>query len=483
MPSAPAAPLPPGPRSRVPGRLAWQFRTDPLGFLVRAAAEHGDTVGWRVGGRPYVLLGDPEAIRDVLVTQAGKFVKSHALRQAKVTLGDGLLTSDGDFHRRQRKLSQPAFHPQRVATYATAMVRRARQTSGEWQDGATVDLHAEMMKLTLRVVTETLFGGSVDAEIDKIGRAMDVMVTMFRRARNPWAPLLNRLPLPSNIRFVRAVTEVRATVERFVAENRAAGVDRGDLLSTLVRARDTGGEQAEVVGGDAHLASRDRQGAGTSVVAGEGMTDVQLRDELVTLFTAGHETTANALTFTFHLLAQHPAAAARLYAEVDAALPAGRDPTTDDLDRLPFARAVVAESMRLYPPAWTLMREATADVTIGPKAVPLAAGGVVVMSQWIVHRDPRLWPSPETFDPDRWLDPAAKDARPKYAYFPFGGGPRNCIGESFAWTEAILLLVTLAQHWRVEDAASKPMRLLPSITLRPVDPVWVRLRSRSAVAR
>lgn len=466
----------PGPRSRVPGRLAWAFRTDPLDFLVRAAADHGDTVGFRIGGRPYVLLSDPEAIRDVLVTQAGKFVKSHALRQAKVTLGEGLLTSDGDFHRRQRKLSQPAFHPQRVGKYAEAMVRRAKQTSGEWRDGATVDLHAEMMRLTLRVVTETLFSGSVDAEIDRIGHAMDVMVTMFRRARNPWAFLLNRLPLPSNIRFVKAVAEVRATVERFVAENRAGGVDRGDLLSTLIRARDTGGDQAVV-------ASAASGPAGSSSSAGDAMTDVQLRDELVTLFTAGHETTANALTFAWHQVAHHPAVADRLFAEVDAAL-AGRDPTVDDLDALPYTRAVVAEAMRLFPPAWTLMREAAAPVSIGPRAVPLPAGGVVVMSQWIVHRDPKWWPDAETFDPGRWLDEAGNEARPdrgnrpKYAYFPFGGGPRNCIGESFAWTEAILLLATLAQRWRVEDVSPKPMRLLPSITLRPVDPVWVKTIKR-----
>lgn len=469
----------PGPRGRFPGHLGLAFRADPLRFLERAAGRFGDASAFRVGRTRYAFFTDPEVIREVLVAKADRFIKSPALRQAKITLGEGLLTSEGDFHRRQRKLAQPAFHPARVATYAGTMVRRARQTSDEWRARVAggrdvVDLHAEMMRVTLRVVTETLFSASVDAEIDAIGDSMDVMVGMFRRARNPFAPVLNKLPLPSNYRFLRALRHVKGTIDRFVADNRAAGVDRGDLLSTLVRARDTGGEHAELVSSSAAAPRPDDPSA--------GMDDVQLGHEIMTLFTAGHETTANALTFTWRLLARHPEVADRLYAEADAAL-GGRDPTAADLDALPFARAVVAESMRLYPPAWVLMREASADVEVGGgggpgKGVLLPAGSVSVVSQWVTHRDPRWWPDPARFDPDRWLDAAAKEARPRYAYFPFGGGPRNCIGESFAWTEAILILVALAQHWRMTDVTTRPMRLLPTITLRPRDPVWVKLRSR-----
>ena len=473
------SPSPPGPRSWFPGQLSFAFRADPLGFLVRTAARYGDVAAFRIGRLPYLFLNEPEAIRDVLVGKADRFNKSPALRQAKVTLGEGLLTSEGDFHRRQRKLSQPAFHPHRVATYAGGFVRRARQTSGEWRDGRVVDLHEEMMRVTLRVVTEALFSASVDAEIDEIGRSMHVMVAMFRRARNPFAPVINRLPLPSNYRFLRALAHVRSTVDRFVQENRSAGVDRGDLLSTLIRARDTGGEEASLVAGTARSGgAREPSGSAAGAATDGGMTDEQLRDEIVTLFTAGHETTANALTFAWWLLARHPAAADRLAAEVDREL-AGRDATAADVDRLPYARAVVAEAMRLYPPAWVLMRQAKQDVTVGPAALPVLAGGVVVMSQWVSHRDPRWWPEPERFDPDRWLTDKPGETRPRYAYYPFGGGPRNCIGESFAWTEAILILATLAQEWRLEDATDKPLRLLPTITLRPKDSVWVRPRRRS----
>ena len=461
----------PGPRARFPGDISFAFRLEPLRFLERTWREYGNLSAFRVGRLQYFLANDPEVTRDVLVAKAGSFIKSPALRQAKITLGEGLLTSEGDFHRRQRRLSQPAFHPNRVARYAEPMVRRARQTSDGWGDGQVVDMHAEMMRLTLRVVTETLFSANIDAEIDEIGRSMDVMVAMFRRARNPLAPLLNRLPLPSNYRFLRSMAKVRATVDRFVRENRAAGVDRGDLLSTLIAARDTGGD----IDDDSAVVV-DRAAPADPAA---GMTDPQLRDEIITLFTAGHETTANALTFTWWLLSHHPEVVARLHEEVDAVLAdPERSLTTDDLDRLPYTRAVVAESMRLYPPAWTLMRQATQDVRVGPQGHLIPRDAVIVTPQWIAHRDPRWWPEPEKFNPQRWLDPAARDSRPKYAYFPFGGGVRSCIGEAFAWTEAILIVATLARHWEMQDVSTTPMRLLPTITLRPKDPVWMKLRRR-----
>ncbi|HEX8910802.1 MAG TPA: cytochrome P450 [Humisphaera sp.] len=452
----------PGPRSYFPGQIGWAVRRDPLNFFVSVNRRYGNAAEFRVGKGRLFLFNEPEVTRDILVTQADKFTKSPALGQAKVMLGEGLLTSEGDFHKRQRKLSQPAFHPGRVARYAEAISRQARRTGDAWQDGGVVDLHAEMMRVTLRVVTETLFSSSVDAEVDAIGESMDVLIRMFRRSRNPLAPILNKLPLPSNYRFLRAREHVRRTVDRFVAENRAAGTDRGDLLSTLIRARDAGGDDA-VVGTDANAAG--------------GMTDEQLRDEVVTLFAAGHETTANALTFTWWLLARHPQVADRLYAEVDAVLE-GRDPTAEDQDRLPFCRAVVAESMRLYPPAWTVMRSAKVDVEVGPQRYLIPARGIPVMCQWISHHDPRWWPNPDRFDPDRWLDRAQVEARPRWAYFPFGGGPRNCIGEAFAWTEAVLILATLAQGWRMTDLTRGPLHLIPTITLRPRDPVMVRLAKR-----
>ena len=435
-------------------QLGMAFRRDPLGFLVRTAARYGDASTFTAGRRQFFLLNDPELIREVLVTKADQFTKSPALRQAKVSLGEGLLTSEGDFHKRQRRLSQPAFHPSRVAGYAEAMVRRGREAADRWRNAEVIELHAEMMRLTLRVVADTLFSASIDAEVDRIGQAMHVMVAMFTRARNPFAPLLNRLPLPSNYRFIRALSHVRGTVDRFIRENRAAGIDRGDLLSRLVMARDTEDDDS-------------------------GMSDIQLRDELLTLFTAGHETTANALTFTWRLLASHPEVFAKLRAELDRELP-GRDPSAEDVGRLVYTRAVIAESMRLFPPAWVLMREAKHEVVLGNGKYRLPALSISILSQWIVHRDPRWWTDAEKFLPERWLDEQAKEARPRHAYFPFGGGPRNCIGESFAWMEAILLLATTARTWRMRIVDDGPFRLVPTITLRPRDPVKMLLIQEGA---
>ena len=450
--------LPPGPRAKFPGQLILQaLRRDLLNFLTSTFRTYGDAASWRTAGTQYFLLSHPAFVRDLLVTHDAKFTKGPALRAAKVTLGEGLLTSEGDFHRRQRRLAQPAFHPNRISAYAGVMTQYAREQADAWADGGVVNVHEEMMEVTLRVVAKTLFDADVRAEVDEIGEAMDVSVGMFTRAMSPFGPILNRLPLPSNRRFERAYARLVTTIDRFITERRAAGVDRGDLLSMLLRSHDTGDE---VAGGD-----------------GSGMTDKQLRDECMTLFTAGHETTANALTFTWHLLAHHPDVQARLHAEIDGVL-GDRFPTREDVDRLPYARQVVAESMRLYPPAWGIGRQAAEAVEIGGYTVP--EGGVVLISQWVVHRDGRWWPDPERFDPDRWANGIGGSAeRPKWSYFPFGGGSRSCIGEAFAWMEAVLVLATIAREWRVEAAGARHPELQPTITLRPKGALNVRVRRRA----
>lgn len=463
--------FPPGPRNRFPGHLVFALRADTLDFLTRTTQAYGDLVPFRVGPWLYVLVSDPETVRDVLVTQAERFTKGPALRRSRDTLGDGLLTSEGEFHRRQRRLSQPAFHPQRVAGYAEAMVRIAERTAGTWEDGRTMDAHEAMMQLALRIVAKTLFDADVEAEVASIGAAMDVSVKMFSRAMTPWAALLNHLPLPSNFRFRRARRLLNETIERFIAERRREGVDRGDLLSMLLK-RDAGFAAAP----------SSQEQPGKPGPQSEGMTDLQLRNESLTLFTAGHETTANALTFTWHLLSQHAEVEARLHEEIDAAL-GGRLPTAADLEALPYTRAVLSESMRLYPPAWAVARQAKEPVRLAHfEGVELPAGSVILMSQWVMHRDPRWWPEPGRFDPGRWLDPGGGNpARPRYAYFPFGGGPRNCIGESFAWTEAILVLATVARHWRLRAVQSEPIALRPTITLRPRYPLPMGFERRRAV--
>lgn len=441
--------VPPGPRSRYPGDLVLRFRRDVLGFLAQTAREYGDVVAFPGARHKFFILNHPDGVRDVLVTYDDHFIKGPALRRAKPTLGEGLLTSEGDLHKRQRRLAQPALHPNRVAAYADVMARYAKETCDAWRDGQTIALHEQMMKLTLRIVAKTLFDADVAAEVDEIGSAVGVMVGMFTRTMSPWGPLLDRLPLPSNFRFRRAERLVRQTLERFIRERHRDASPRDDLLSRLLGALDTEGD-------------------------GRGMSDKQLRDELITLFTAGHETTANALTFTLWLLAQHPNVERKLWAEVDEVL-GDRLPGAEDVDRLPYCRMVLSESMRLYPPAWAVGREAVKPVPIGPYTIPENA--VVLVSQWVVHRDPRWWPDPLRFDPERF-SPEQRASRPRWAYFPFGGGSRGCIGESFAWMEATLALATIVRRWRMERVSQEPIALRPTITLRPKNEIPMIARGR-----
>ena len=424
--------------SRYPGEHLRAFARDSLGFVTRAAREHGDVARWRLGAERMALLSHPDDVRDVLVTHARLFRKGRGLERAKLLLGEGLLTSEGELHLRQRRLAQPAFHRDRVAAYGDTMARYAARARDRWRAGDTVDAAHEMMRLTLAVVGKTLFDADVEEEAPEIGQALTDAFRSFGFAVLPLGELLQRVPfLPPVRRFNRARARLDATIYRLVAEHRADGRDRGDLLSMLMAAQDTEG-------------------------AGGGMTDLQLRDEAMTIFLAGHETTANALAWSWYLLSQHPEAEARLHAELDASL-GGRAPGAADLPRLPFARAVLAESMRLYPPAWVIGRR-----NVEPYAVrgeTLAARTVVLLSPWVVHRDPRWWPEPEAFRPDRWAAPAPD--RPKFAYFPFGAGTRVCIGEQFAWMEGVLLLATIAQRWRLRLVPGHPVEPQAIITLRP----------------
>lgn len=427
----------PGPRYRWPWSSLSHLRRDPLDFLTRMAA-HGPVSRVRVLGQPVYVLSDPSAIEDVLVTRASQFMKGRALERAKRTVGEGLLTSEGAFHLRQRRLMQPAFHRSRIAEYAAIMARAACAMRDRWTADVPLDLSAEMHTLTLAIVSDTLFGAPVGSDSDtrRVQQAVTDVMEMFDLVMLPWAELLLRLPLPRIRRFHEAQRILDARIYGLIADRRASGADRGDLLSLLLQARD-----AE----DGH----------------DGMTDRQVRDEVITLFLAGHETTANALIWTWWLLAAHPEVEARLHAELDAVLQ-GRPPGPDDAARLPFTRAVVAESMRLYPPAWTLGRKALRDYEWGGHLIP--AGTLVLMSQWVMHRHPQYWPEAERFHPDRWLDTAAD--RPRFAYFPFGGGTRLCIGEHFAWTEAILIVAAVAQRWRLRPAAGQTLAPQPLITLR-----------------
>jgi cytochrome P450 len=432
-----ASAVAPGPRFTLPWTALRRLRRDPLRFLEEVAS-YGPVAQLRIGPQLVFLLSDPAGIEDVLITRASSFAKGRALERAKRTLGEGLLTSEGAFHLRQRRLVQPAFHKARIAAYAEAMTRAAVTTRDRWTPGVSLDLSGEMNRLTLAIVADTLFGSQVGSDSDtaRVQQAITDVMEMFDLVLVPFADWLIHLPLPRMRRYRAAQEALDRVIYGIIAARRASGEDRGDLLSMLLHAQDTEG-------------------------AGGGMTDRQLRDELITLFLAGHETTANALSWTWVLLARHPVAELRLHAELDGVLQ-GRAPSADDVPRLPYTRAIVAESMRLYPPAWTLGRRALEDYHWAGHDIP--RDSLVLMSQWILHRDARFWPEPGRFLPERWQsDP--KD-RPRFAYFPFGGGNRVCVGESFAWTEAIIVLATIAQGWRLPLDADHVIEPQPLITLR-----------------
>jgi cytochrome P450 len=439
--TASAPPHLPGPRRRYPGEFTVALARDPIRFLTRLAREHRDVAHFRMGPQEMLFVTAPELIREVLVTKQRSFHKGRGLERAKRLLGEGLLTSEGEFHLRQRRLVQPAFHRERVAGYGRVMSDYAARTRERWRDGETLDVAEEMTRLTLAIVGKTLFDADVEGEAEEIGEALTQSFQSFTFAVLPFGELLDRLPIPPTIRFRRARARLDATIYRLIDERRRSPGDRGDLLSMLLLAQDP-----EAAGG-----------------ASDRMSDEQVRDEAMTLFLAGHETTANLLSWTWYLLSQHPAAEARLHAELDAAL-GGRLPTAGDLARLPYARMVLAESMRLYPPAWIVGRRAVEAVEIGGYSVRPRT--IVLMSQYVTHRDARWFESPERFEPDRWL-PERVAERPKFSYFPFGAGTRVCIGEQFAWMEGTLVLATLAQRWRLRLAPGHPVAVQPIITLRP----------------
>lgn len=430
--------FPPGPRARYFGEHVVALARDRLGFICRVAREHGDIAHVRIGSRHLFVVNHPDLIRDVLVTHNRNFVKGRGLQRARRLLGDGLLTSEGERHLRQRRLAQPAFHKQRIASYAETMAEYARRTGARWSDGDSLDIAREMARLTLSIAGNTLFGSDVEEDSREIGDALTAALELFNVAVLPFSEMIDKLPLPWTIRFNRARKQLDAIIYRIIAERRAQRTDRGDLLSMLMLARDDEGD-------------------------GSGMTDEQLRDEVMTLILAGHETTANALAWTWYLLAQNPEQETRLHAELKLVL-GGRQPTADDVPRLVYTRMVAAESMRLYPPAWAVGYQALTDQQLGEYVVP--AGSFVVMSPFIMHRDPRYYPDPERFDPQRWT-PEAQQERPRFAYFPFGGGPRQCIGEQFAWMELVLVIATLAQHWLMRLAPGQLVEPQALFTLRP----------------
>lgn len=440
--------LPPGPKGHfLLGNLP-EFGTDVLGFFTSAARTYGDVAYMRLAGRPAYLLSHPDHIEQVLVGQHQNFIKhSFFWRHVGAIFGNGLLTSEGSFWLRQRRLSQPAFHRDRITGYGDVMIAYTERMLDGWEAGQTREVHDDLMHLTLLIVSKVLFDADVASDVGAVGNALDMALKEIAvRFRRPFR-IPDALPFPGNIRYRKAVRALDDVVYRIIGDHHSR-TGRGDLLDLLMQVRDDDGKP---------------------------MTDRQLRDEAITIMLAGHETTALALSWTLALLSSHPELDAALHRELDEVL-GGRAPTVADFPRLRFTEMVVMEGMRLYPPAYALGREAINACEIGGYRIP--AGATLFMSPWVMHRDPRYFDRPLEFRPERWANGTAARL-PRFAYFPFGGGPRVCIGNRFAMMEAVLLLASIARRFRLALDPACKLVPFPSITLRAANGVRMNVAARA----
>jgi cytochrome P450 len=446
MSDSSAAKFPPGPPPNLIRSLFGAMQQNPLDYFTAMAQKYGDVSGMRIGKFRSLFINRPDLIEDVLVNNARLYHKGRILRANKYLFGEGLLTSEGDFWLRQRRLAQPAFHRARVNAYAATMAEYAEQMIATWRNGEERDIHEEMMQLALRIVSKTLFDADVTRDAKEVGETLDVLLQIAANfGRTILVPLW--VPSPRNIRAKLGIKRLEKVIYRIIAERRANGRDTGDLLSILLHAQDEDGSH---------------------------MNDRQLRDETITLFLAGHETTANTLAWTWWLLAQNPAVEKKFHEELDGVL-SGRAPEVDDLPRLAFLNNVLTESLRLYPTAWGMARLAAEEHEIA--GYPVRRGYGVAFAQWVIHRDARWFDAPLDFRPERWDNGLAKQL-PRFAYFPFGGGPRQCIGNTFALMEASVVLATIGQKFRFQLVPDHKVTPLASITLRPKNGIQVRLETR-----
>jgi len=446
----PSLGLPPGPRGLNLLRHSLTFGQDWSGFLTRCARQYGDVIFFRFLNVPICLVVHPDGIEQILIKHSANFLKSRDYRALKPVLGNGLLTSEGEFWQAQRKLIQPAFRHENIITYARIITDSAAAMLSRWRDGETRDINEEMMSATLDIVAKSLFGSDVSGETRGVSQAMAVVMEQFIGQANLAFILPEKIPIPKSAKLRRSMKHLDEVVYRLIRARRAAPKHAGDLLGVLLEAQDE---------------------------RGSGMTDEQLRDEIMTLFLAGHDTTANALSWTWFLLAQNPEKEAALFTELSAVL-GNRAPTAADLARLPYTEMVIKESMRLYPPAWGVGRRAIRDYELDGYRIP--AGTNFFLLQWITQRDARFFPDPERFEPERWReDPIRNGKLPRFAYFPFGGGPRVCVGAGFAMMEATLLLATIAQRFRLALVPDQRIEPLFSVTLRPKYGMRMVLHERS----
>jgi cytochrome P450 len=473
--------FPPGPKPKMPGKLLREFIHDPIYTLSKIAREYGDISYFKLGREHVYLINNPDYIEKVLIYDHRNFKKGKRLQTAKAVLGEGLVTSEGDFHNRQRRLIQPIFHPKQIMMYGNIMTDYAARMRDGWKDGSTVDISQEMMQLTLSIICKSVLNYDVESEAQHVGKALTTVRNYSKRLQNPIGHILDKIPiLPAPKKAHEAKKGLDSLVYGLISERRQyeeSNSDKrfNDLLTKLLEAQDSNPNQVR----PSNVTSTS-----TSPTTDGKMSDKQVRDEVMTIFIAGHETTANALTWTFYLLSQHPDVEKKLQNEIDSVLAISNGnngeskiPSTEDIPKLQYTEKVLRESMRVYPPVWTMGRYVENDYCVGKYTIP--AGSSILMSQYVMHNNTRYYENPEQFNPDRWTE-EFKTHLPRFSYFPFGGGIRGCIGEPFAWMEGVLIIATIAQKWTMRLVPGQRIRLDPAITLRPKYGMKMKLIQRSS---
>lgn len=462
---------PPGPSYKLrPAKLVREFLHDPIRTLQRISYKYGDISYFKLGRQHVYLINSPGYIEKVLVYDHRNFRKGKRLQLAKALLGEGLVTSEGDLHNRQRRIIQPIFHPKQITTYGKIITDYATRLNQKWKDGDTLDMLKEMMQLTLSIICKSVLNYDVKSEAEDVGKALNICRNYSKRLQSPLGHVLDKIPILPNVKGARKAREELDELVYGLIKERRQGPEYAvksydDLLTRLLQAQDTTESRPTF----------DSKSTSSTATASSGMSDTQVRDEVMTIFIAGHETTANALTWTFYLLSQNPDIEKKLVAELLTEIDGNRTPTVDDIPKLKFTEKVLRESMRLYPPVWLIGRSVDNDYTLGKYTVP--AGSTIMMSQYVMHHDPRYYNEPERFDPERWSS-EAKSSLPRFSYFPFGGGIRGCIGEPFAWMEGILVLASIARQWKMSLVPGHRVELDPAITLRPKYGVRMKLERR-----
>ena len=464
--------FPQGPSYRLPGKLIREFIGDPIRTLSKIAQRYGDISYFKLGREHVYLINNPDLIEKILIYDHRNFKKGKRLQIAKGLLGEGLVTSEGDFHNRQRRLIQPIFLPKQIKSYGDIMIDYAKKMAEGWKDGSVLDINREMMELTLGIICKSVLNYDVKSEAQQVGKWLTTVRNYSKRLQNPIGQVIDKVPILPKVRGAHnAMKELNSLVYELIADRRGSKIGYNDLLTRLLRAQDE-----ESSGTDPSSIKTENSGG--------VMSDKQVRDEVMTIFIAGHETTANALTWTLYLLSQNPDVENRLHEELDSVLSTDsngdsnrikRVVTTDDMSKLQYTENVFRESMRLYPPVWTIGRYVESAYPVGGYNVP--AGSSILMSQYVMHHDSRYYKEPEAFNPDRWTE-EFRTHLPRFSYFPFGGGIRGCIGESFAWMEGVLVLATIAQKWEMRKLPSQRVKLDPAITLRPKYGMKMKLKLR-----